>query len=312
MLEAERFDVVVSDILTLAPALAAERAGLRRATLIPHVYPVHEEGLPFFAIGALAPRTPSGAALWRRALPVLLGGLQQGRDELNRSRAVVGPAAAGALPRRDLRAAGAGGDVPAARVPAPVAGLGAGDRTDALRAPPPRRPGAGRRRAAGGRGALDGAGSRRAAGARRARGARRRAGPRARDDQPRGGEPLPEAPANAVVVEWLSYSQAMAVADLVVCHGGHGTVARALGAGVPVLCCPAVGDMAENGARVAWSGAGLMLPWRLTSPRRAAARGAQGARRAPLPDPRGRDRRLGGRKRRRRAGAELVEELART
>ncbi len=80
-------------------------------------------------------------------------------------------------------------------------------------------------------------------------------------------EPLPRAPENAVVVDWLSYSQAMAVADLVVCHGGHGTVARALGAGVPVLCCPAVGDMAENGARVAWSGAGLMLPWRLTSPR---------------------------------------------
>jgi UDP:flavonoid glycosyltransferase YjiC (YdhE family) len=65
------------------------------------------------------------------------------------------------------------------------------------------------------------------------------------------------------VVDWLSYTQAMAAADLVITHGGHGTVARALAAGVPVLCCPAVGDMAENGARVAWSGAGLMLPWRL-------------------------------------------------
>ena len=65
MLEEERFDVVVSDILTLAPALAAERVGLRRATLIPHVYPVHEPGLPFFAIGAVAPRTPVGRALWR-------------------------------------------------------------------------------------------------------------------------------------------------------------------------------------------------------------------------------------------------------
>ena len=40
-------------------------------------------------------------------------------------------------------------------------------------------------------------------------------------------------------------------------------MARALGAGVPVLCCPAVGDMAENGARVAWAGAGLTVPWRL-------------------------------------------------
>ena len=78
------------------------------------------------------------------------------------------------------------------------------------------------------------------------------------------GGPLPEAPANAMVVDWLSYSQVMPQAALVVCHGGHGTVARALGAGAPVLCCPAVGDMAENSARVAWAGAGLMLPWRLT------------------------------------------------
>ncbi len=75
--------------------------------------------------------------------------------------------------------------------------------------------------------------------------------------------PLPAAPANAVVVDWLSYSQVMPQASLVVCHGGHGTVARALAAGVPVLCCPHVGDMAENAARVAWAGAGLMLPWRL-------------------------------------------------
>jgi UDP:flavonoid glycosyltransferase YjiC (YdhE family) len=56
----------------------------------------------------------------------------------------------------------------------------------------------------------------------------------------------------------------MPQAALVVCHGGHGTVARALGTGAPVLCCPAVGDMAENSARVAWAGAGLMLPRRLT------------------------------------------------
>jgi UDP:flavonoid glycosyltransferase YjiC (YdhE family) len=59
----------------------------------------------------------------------------------------------------------------------------------------------------------------------------------------------------------------MAAADLVICHGGHGTVARALDAGVPVLVSPAIGDMAENGARVAWSGTGLMVPHRLLSPR---------------------------------------------
>jgi UDP:flavonoid glycosyltransferase YjiC (YdhE family) len=78
-------------------------------------------------------------------------------------------------------------------------------------------------------------------------------------------EPLPTPPPNARIVDWLSYSQVLPAADLVVCHGGHGTVARALGAGVPLVCCPVVGDMAETAARVAWSGAGVMLPWRLLS-----------------------------------------------
>jgi UDP:flavonoid glycosyltransferase YjiC (YdhE family) len=76
-----------------------------------------------------------------------------------------------------------------------------------------------------------------------------------------------EIPGNAVLHPWLSYSQAMSVADLVICHGGHGTVARALAAGVPVLVSPAVGDMAENGARVAWAGCGLMVPRRVLSAR---------------------------------------------
>jgi UDP:flavonoid glycosyltransferase YjiC (YdhE family) len=70
-------------------------------------------------------------------------------------------------------------------------------------------------------------------------------------------------PANATVVEWLPYSQAMPAAALVVTHGGHGTMARALAAGTPALVCPPAGDMAENGARLAWAGAGLTLPNRL-------------------------------------------------
>ena len=87
---------MVSDILTLAPALAAEMAGCRRATLVPHVYPVHEPGLPFFAFGAQPPRTPVGRALWRAAEPVLVKGLERGRREMNETRAAVGLGAAGA------------------------------------------------------------------------------------------------------------------------------------------------------------------------------------------------------------------------
>jgi UDP:flavonoid glycosyltransferase YjiC (YdhE family) len=76
-----------------------------------------------------------------------------------------------------------------------------------------------------------------------------------------------EVPANAALESWVAYSQVMPAADVVICHGGHGTVARALAAGAPLLVCPAVGDMAENGARVAWSGTGVTLPRRLLSRR---------------------------------------------
>ena len=75
-----------------------------------------------------------------------------------------------------------------------------------------------------------------------------------------------EVPANAVLVDWLSYSQLMPAASLVVSHGGHGTVARALGAGTPVLICPITGDMSETAMRVGWAEAGLSLPWRLCRP----------------------------------------------
>src|SRR5215813_3173037 len=61
LLEEMRPEVVVSDILTLAPAVA----GIPRATLIPHLYPAVEPGLPFFAIGLRPPRTTIGRRSWR-------------------------------------------------------------------------------------------------------------------------------------------------------------------------------------------------------------------------------------------------------
>ncbi|MGH2910582.1 MAG: glycosyltransferase, partial [Solirubrobacteraceae bacterium] len=53
-------DVVVHDVLTLAPALCAELERVPSATLIPHLYPVAEPGLPPFGFGARAPRTRVG------------------------------------------------------------------------------------------------------------------------------------------------------------------------------------------------------------------------------------------------------------
>ncbi len=263
LMEEFRPDVVVSDILTLAPALAAERAGVKRATLIPHVYPVHEPGLPFFAFGLQPPRTPVGRALWRGALPVLESGLRRGRDEMNETRAAVGLppvewfhggisrelALVATFPQLEYpRRWPAGVHVTGPmqfELPYPDIELPDGDEPLVLVAPSTAQDPELRLV----RVALD-----------------------ALADEPvrvvattnrLDPGPLPAAPANAVVVDWLSYSQVMPEASLVICHGGHGTVARALAAGVPVLCCPRAGDMAENSARVAWAGAGLMLPWRL-------------------------------------------------
>ena len=63
-------DIAVSDILTPAPALAAELCGVPVATLVPHVHPWAAPGFPPYSLGARLPRTRAGrvavAALRRR------------------------------------------------------------------------------------------------------------------------------------------------------------------------------------------------------------------------------------------------------
>jgi UDP:flavonoid glycosyltransferase YjiC (YdhE family) len=76
-----------------------------------------------------------------------------------------------------------------------------------------------------------------------------------------------DVPPNARLVEWVSYARTMPLCDAVVCHAGHGTLVRSLASGVPVVACPAAGDMAENAARAAWSGAGVSLPRRMVTAR---------------------------------------------
>ena len=76
--------------------------------------------------------------------------------------------------------------------------------------------------------------------------------------------PLP-VPANTRLVEWVSYSRTMPRCALVICHAGHGTLARSLACGAPVVAVPHSGDMAENAARADWAGVGVRLPWRLLS-----------------------------------------------
>jgi UDP:flavonoid glycosyltransferase YjiC (YdhE family) len=269
LLERLQPDAVVADILTVAPALAAERAGVPWATLVPHLFPVAAPGSPPFSMGARLPRTAAGRALWRALAGVSGQGVELGRRQLNAARRELGLAPLAHVHggiSRDLcliatfpqleypRSWAAGEEVvgpllwepggvsEASVVPGRgplvlVAPSTSQDReqrlvraaTSGLAGLPLRVLAVGR-----GRGSMDG---------------------------------LVAAAENATLVDWVSYARTMPGAAVVVCHGGHGTVARALSCGVPLVVCPVAGDMFENAARVDWAGVGVRVPRRLVSAR---------------------------------------------
>jgi UDP:flavonoid glycosyltransferase YjiC (YdhE family) len=292
-------DVVVADILTLAPALAAELCGTPCATLIPHVHPHGEGDFPIYSLGARLPRTALGRRLWHEASRLVAGGLERGRRELNDTRARLGlpalehvhggisrelalvatfpqleyprawpehvhvvgplmwepPAADVELPSSPR----ADGDVCSGEHAGSGGGTDSGEGADpgsdvreqplVVVAPSTAQDAEHRLLRAALHGLAD-------APVRVLATWNRRLPPR----------PLP-VPANARVVDWISYSRTMGLADVVVCHAGHGTLARALASGCAVVACPATGDMSENAARLDWAGAGVRLPRRFVSPR---------------------------------------------
>ncbi len=266
LLEEFQPDVVVNDILTLAPALAAEKYGCRRATLVPHIFPLGNPGMPLFATGALPARTGLGKSLWKLSDRLLERGLARGRDDLNDQRRIAG------LPPTDRYHGGISPDLALVatypqleyprrwpdsvqvtgpmpfEIPHPEIALPPGEDPLVLVAPSTSQDPDNRLV----RSALEAM----AGEAVRVVATTNRVVP---------SRPIP-IPANAVLVDWLSYSQVMPQASLVICHGGHGTVARALADGVPVLTCPAAGDMNETAARITWAGVGLSVKWSLTGP----------------------------------------------
>jgi UDP:flavonoid glycosyltransferase YjiC (YdhE family) len=277
-LEADRPDVVIADLVNPAAGLAAELTGIPWVTLVPTVYPVQASGQPPFLSGLSAARGPVGRLAWRGLVPVL-GSVRSSDRWVRSTPALVGRARTelglpplgpdpgplttyGPLgaelvivavlpqleyPRRwpdRVKVVG-----PAQfEVPHPPVDLPEGDDPLVVIAsstvPDPKR-------------------------------SLIRVALEALASEPvrviaalnRRGERWPgEVPANAKVVDWLAYSQVMGEASLVVATGGMGTVARALSAGTPLLVCPHGAETAENGARVAWAGAGAMLPARLLGP----------------------------------------------
>jgi UDP:flavonoid glycosyltransferase YjiC (YdhE family) len=67
---------------------------------------------------------------------------------------------------------------------------------------------------------------------------------------------LGPVPANVHVEAWIDQTEVLDRADLVVCHGGSGTVLGTLAAGVPMVVVPLFADQFENARRIAAVGAG--------------------------------------------------------
>ncbi len=259
-------DVVVHDILTLAPALAGELERVPVATLVPHVYPPGAPGLPPYALGARPPRTALGRALWRGLERPVQAGLRQGRAELNETRRRLG------LPPTERLHGGLSrqlcivGTLPQLEYPrswppevevvgplmweppyhevSPPSGPGPLVLVAPSTAQDPQHQLL--------RAALLGL---RGEPIRLLAATNRKALP----------EPVP-VPENGRLVEWLSYSRTMPRCSLVITHAGHGTVVRALASGCPVLAVPHSGDMGENAARIDWAQVGVRLPWRFLAP----------------------------------------------
>ena len=259
-------DVAVADILTPAPSLAAELCGVPRASLIPHVHPHGAPGHPPYSIGARLPRTRAGERMWRASERLVQGGLELGRREYNecRARLGLGPlpyvhtalsrslTLVATLPQLEyprqwpawLRVVGPLLWEPSAERVEPPAGSG-----PVVLIAPSTAQDAGQTLL---RASLVGL-----------------ADAPVRVIATSNGRELPppvDVPRNAVLVPWLSYAKTMPSCDLVVLHGGHGTLVRALTSGCPVVVSPAAGDMAENAARADWAGVGVRLPRRLLAP----------------------------------------------
>jgi UDP:flavonoid glycosyltransferase YjiC (YdhE family) len=64
---------------------------------------------------------------------------------------------------------------------------------------------------------------------------------------------------NITVAAAAPHSQVLKHATVVVTHGGHGTVVRAIAAGVPLVVMPQGRDQADNAARVVARNAGVTV-----------------------------------------------------
>ena len=70
---------------------------------------------------------------------------------------------------------------------------------------------------------------------------------------------LISAPGNVTVTRWVRHADVLPHCSAVITHGGHGTVMKALIAGVPLVLVPLGRDQPDNAGRVVYAGAGIRL-----------------------------------------------------
>jgi len=259
----ERPDVIVTDYLLLGAYVAAERAGIPLAALIHTIYPLPARGMPPYGMGFQPARGPVGrvrdavfARVFRRFYDARIA-------TLNAARAASGlPPLASAFDQfaraeRLLVMTSPAFDFPTDGLPANVRYIGP-QLDDPAWLPPwePSVSGADHlplvlvslsttyqrqgdllRRIIG---ALDGLPVR----------ALVTLGPAVQ----REGLSLP---GNVQVEQYVPHLRVVPHADLVITHGGLGTVITALNGGVPLVCGPMGRDQGDNAARVVWRGAGV-------------------------------------------------------
>ncbi|MBI5309798.1 MAG: glycosyltransferase [Actinobacteria bacterium] len=266
-----RPDVVVSDVLTLSGTLASELNNVPLVSFVPHFWHATGDDTVPFGSGWAPAHNPIARAFFKRLGRLERRALEFGRDEMNETRRHVG------LPAIDRVHGGLSQDLvlvgtlpqlepprdwpPHVKVIGPVmweppsrpTELPPGDDPLVVIAPSTAQDLQHRMLGASVSGLRD-------------LPVRVLATKNAREPE----HPLKPG-ANTVIVGWVSYSQVMPIADVIVCHGGHGTIMRALTSGTVPVVIPASGDQFENGARLRWAGVGVSVPSRFLSRRTIAA-----------------------------------------
>jgi UDP:flavonoid glycosyltransferase YjiC (YdhE family) len=245
-------DVVVVDTLIPSALSAAEAAEVPSVLLMHGPYMLPHDGAPPFGTGWPPARGALGRLRDRAAESVVMGAFRTGMPALNQARAELGLAPLhglldlAAAADRILVCSSPSYDFGAGAVPANVRYVGpqlddtAGGPGDDPWAGPDDRP-------------LEDLLQRTAS-------ALGRLPVRALVTTGPAVDPaVIRAAPNVTVQRWARHADVLPHCSAVVTHGGHGTVMKALAAGVPLVVVPLGRDQPDNAARVVQAGAGLRV-----------------------------------------------------